>query len=44
MKTPITDKEIEAEALASHMAEMVLTGAISEEEYHALVATWKLRN
>jgi hypothetical protein len=44
MKIEVTEKEMEAEALAAHMAEMLLSGAISEDEYHALVATWKLRN
>lgn len=44
MKTEPTEKEIEAESVATHLAELVLTGALSEEEHDALAATWKLRN
>lgn len=44
MKTPITEKEIQAEAVAAHLAEMLLSGALTDDEYHALASTWKLRN
>jgi len=42
-KTPVTEKEIETEFIAAHLAELVMCGSLTEEEHDALASTWRLR-
>jgi hypothetical protein len=40
MSTPITEHDLNVEAMAASLAELLISGEISEDEYHAIASTY----